>query len=147
MSENSFTYLEGEIKVFKTSRKNIQVKIEGLNEDIARVFLVNEVGGPIIDIPDNVKFRNVMTNKNLPLTSVNDRNSYLVTWIYTYELLEGEDVIFRLELQREQKKVFGLALYLKKLHIELIITSSPVVNREWYMHMSNSYQRSWHGQR
>ncbi|RHZ89324.1 hypothetical protein Glove_16g45 [Diversispora epigaea] len=114
MSENSFTYLEGEIKVFKTSRKNIQVKIEGLNEDIARVFLVNEVGEPIKDIPDNVEFRNVMTNKKLTLTPVNDRNSYLVTWIYTYELLEGENAIFRLELQREQKKVFGLALYLKK---------------------------------
>ena len=42
MSENNFLYVKGETKDFDTNHKNIRVKIEVLNEDIARVFLVDK---------------------------------------------------------------------------------------------------------
>ncbi|CAG8610652.1 8508_t:CDS:2 [Diversispora eburnea] len=51
-------------------------------------------------------FRNTTTNIDIPPTVVKDKEkekeSYLVTWMYSYELIENSEIIFKLEHKREQ---------------------------------------------
>ncbi|CAJ0846450.1 18496_t:CDS:2 [Entrophospora sp. SA101] len=64
MSENKILYVEGETKDFDTGHENIRVKIEVLNEDVARVFLVDKNDIPIDDL-ENVVFMNVATKNKV----------------------------------------------------------------------------------
>nr|CAG8592320.1 14325_t:CDS:2 [Entrophospora candida] len=85
MSEKTILYVKGETKDFDTEHKNIRVKIEVLNEDIARVFLVDKNDIPIDDLK-NVVFMNVATKNEITTVLVENRKSYLITWINSYEL-------------------------------------------------------------
>ncbi|CAG8519914.1 4542_t:CDS:2 [Ambispora leptoticha] len=98
----SFSYLSGESKIYSIATKNFRVKIETLNEDIARLFFVNKENNEPIDFPDNMVFRNTTTNTDISPTVVKDKESYLVTWMYSYELFENSKIIFKLEHKREQ---------------------------------------------
>ncbi|CAG8715978.1 16682_t:CDS:2 [Gigaspora margarita] len=63
MSANIFSYKSGEIGVFDTGHDNVQVKVEELNEDVARA-----------------------TKNEITLVEVKSQKSYLITWINSYEL-------------------------------------------------------------
>ena len=80
--------MRGEIKDFNTYHKNIRVKIEGLNEDIARVFLVDANDDQIV-ITENIVFINATTKKEISAVDVKGKKSYLITWIHSYELSVG----------------------------------------------------------
>ncbi|CAJ0631720.1 14793_t:CDS:2 [Entrophospora sp. SA101] len=90
MSEKKILYVKGETKDFDTEHKNIRVKIEVLNEDIARVFLVDKNDIPIDDLK-NVVFMNVATKNEITTVLVENRKSYLITWINSYELSVDEE--------------------------------------------------------
>nr|CAG8647570.1 4156_t:CDS:2 [Entrophospora candida] len=78
---------EGETKDFDT--ENIRVKIEVLNENIARVFLVGVNDNPI-EISENIVFKNETTKNKILTVLVKNRESYLIIWINSYELsVEG----------------------------------------------------------
>ncbi|CAJ0887486.1 5496_t:CDS:2 [Entrophospora sp. SA101] len=64
MSENKILYVEGETKDLDTGHENIRVKIEVLNEDVARVFLVDKNDIPIDDL-ENVVFMNEVTKNEI----------------------------------------------------------------------------------
>ena len=104
MSENKILYVEGETKDFDTDRENIRVKIEVLNEDVARVFLVDKNDIPIDDL-ENVVFMNVATKNKISTVLVENRKSYLITWINSYELSVDGRRIFKLNQQKEQRSV------------------------------------------
>ncbi|CAJ0637988.1 3737_t:CDS:1, partial [Entrophospora sp. SA101] len=90
MSENKILYVEGEIKDLDTGHENIQAKIEVLNEDVTRVFLVDKNDIPIDNL-ENVVFMNVATKNKVSTVLVENRKSYLITWR-----------IFKLNQQKEQ---------------------------------------------
>ncbi|CAG8726901.1 14013_t:CDS:2, partial [Racocetra persica] len=73
-----------ETKVFDISHENIQVMIEGINSDIAMVFLVYKNDNP--DESTKAVFMNVTTEEKIEPVRVKDRESYLVTWINNYDL-------------------------------------------------------------
>ncbi|CAG8711298.1 37366_t:CDS:1, partial [Gigaspora margarita] len=54
----------GETRVFNTSRDNIRVKVEGLNEDVAGVILVDETESPI-NVTEKVEFINKATKNRI----------------------------------------------------------------------------------
>src|SRR5439155_24587102 len=101
MSENKILYVEGETKDFDTDHENIRVKIEVLNEDVARVFLVDKNDIPIDDL-ENVVFMNVATKNKVSTVLVENRKSYLITWINSYELSVDGRRIFKLNQQKGQ---------------------------------------------
>ncbi|TLY02295.1 MAG: hypothetical protein E6K87_08205 [Thaumarchaeota archaeon] len=111
MSTNVFSYMRGEIKDFNTYHKNIRVKIEGLNEDIARVFLVDANDDQIV-ITENIVFINATTKKEISAVDVKGKKSYLITWIHSYELSVDGEKIFMLRQRKEQRGSFGLGDYL-----------------------------------
>ncbi|CAG8656500.1 6959_t:CDS:1, partial [Racocetra fulgida] len=113
MSANIFSYKAGETEVFDTGRDNIRVKVEELNEDVARVILVDEKGNPI-NIAEEMKFINKATKNGISPVEVKGQKSYLITWINSYELHVGNQKIFRLEAQRGhvKKENPNLAKYL-----------------------------------
>ncbi|KAF0464957.1 hypothetical protein F8M41_026391 [Gigaspora margarita] len=115
MSTNIFSYKAGETRVFDTGRDNIRVKVEELNEDVARVILVDENESPINAI-EEVKFINKATKNRIPPVEVKGQRSYLITWINSYELCVGNQKIFRLEAQRGhvQMENTNLAQYFVK---------------------------------
>ena len=115
MSENKILYVKGETKDFDTDHENIRVKIEVLNEDIARVFLVDKNDIPIDDL-ENVVFMNVATKNKVSTVLVENRKSYLITWINSYELFVDGRRIFMLKQQKEQNGglIKSLADYLVK---------------------------------
>ncbi|CAG8836481.1 39398_t:CDS:1, partial [Gigaspora margarita] len=90
---------EGETMVFDIGRDNIRVKVEGLNEDVARVILVNENESPI-NTTENVEFLNKSTKNGISPVDVKGQKSYLITWINSYELYVDNQKIFGLEAQR-----------------------------------------------
>ncbi|CAJ0646727.1 6544_t:CDS:2 [Entrophospora sp. SA101] len=100
-----------EIKDFNTYHKNIRVKIEGLNEDIARVFLVDANDDQIV-ITENIVFINATTKKEILAVDVKGKKSYLITWIHSYELSVDGEKIFMLSQRKEQRGSFGLGDYL-----------------------------------
>ncbi|CAG8564359.1 10379_t:CDS:2, partial [Dentiscutata erythropus] len=61
----------GETRVFDTSRDNIRVKVEELNEDVARVILVDENGSPI-NTAEEIKFINQATKNEISPVEVKD---------------------------------------------------------------------------
>ncbi|CAG8547717.1 41975_t:CDS:2 [Gigaspora margarita] len=85
MSENIFSYMAGETRVFGTSHDNIQVNIEGLNEDVTRVILVDKNESPI-NTTEKVEFINKATKNGISPVEVKGQKSYLITWINSYEL-------------------------------------------------------------
>ena len=114
MSENKILYVEGETKDFDTDHENIRVKIEVLNEDVARVFLVDKNDIPIDNL-ENVVFMNIATKNKITTVLIENRKSYLITWINSYELSVDGMKIFKLKQQKEQSSVeASLARYLKK---------------------------------
>ena len=111
MSENKILYVEGETKDFDTDHENIRVKIEVLNEDVARVFLVDKNDIPIDDL-ENVVFMNVATKNKVSTVLVENRESYLIN---SYELSVDGRRIFKLNQQKEQSSVeISLARYFQK---------------------------------
>ncbi len=111
MSENKILYVEGETKDFDTDHENIRVKIEVLNEDVARVFLVDKNDIPIDDL-ENVVFMNVATKNKVSTVLVENRKSYLIN---SYELSVDGRRIFKLNQQKEQSSVeISLARYFQK---------------------------------
>jgi len=122
MSENKILYVEGETKDFDTDHENIRVKIEVLNEDVARVFLVDKNDIPIDDLErsscqgiENVVFMNVTTKNKVSTVLVENRKSYLITWINSYELSVDGRRIFKLNQQKKQSSVeISLARYFQK---------------------------------
>ncbi|CAJ0827501.1 4705_t:CDS:2 [Entrophospora sp. SA101] len=115
MSEKKILYVKGETKDFDTEHKNIRVKIEVLNEDIARVFLVDKNDIPIDDLK-NVVFMNVATKNEITTVLVENRKSYLITWINSYELSVDGKRIFKLKQRKEQSSEFiSLAKYLNNV--------------------------------
>ncbi|CAG8762040.1 12593_t:CDS:1, partial [Dentiscutata erythropus] len=84
MSENIFSYENGETKTFNTNNDNIKVTVEGINGDIARVFLVDK-NNKTYELT-GVVFENAMTGKLLQPVKVKDKESYLITWLYNYKL-------------------------------------------------------------
>ncbi|CAJ0648912.1 760_t:CDS:2 [Entrophospora sp. SA101] len=116
MSENKILYVEGETKDLDTGHENIRVKIEVLNEDVARVFLVDKNDIPIDDL-ENVVFMNVATKNEITTVLVENRKSYLITWINSYELSVDGRRIFKLKQQKEQSiEIIPLSLagFIKK---------------------------------
>ncbi|KAF0470270.1 hypothetical protein F8M41_025409 [Gigaspora margarita] len=99
MSANIFSYKAGETRVFDTSRDNIRVKVEGLNEDVTRVILVDENESPI-DTIEKAKFTNKATENEITPVEVKGQKSYLITWINSYELYVDGDKIFKFKAQR-----------------------------------------------
>ena len=111
MSENKILYVEGETKDFDTDHENIRVKIEVLNEDVARVFLVDKNDIPIDDL-ENVVFMNVATKNKVSTVLVENRKSYLIN---SYELSVDGRRIFKLNQQKEQSSVeISSARYFQK---------------------------------
>jgi len=96
--------MRGEIKDFNTYHKNIRVKIEGLNEDIARVFLVDANDDQIV-ITENIVFINATTKKEISAVDVKGKKSYLITWIHSYELSVDGEKIFMLRPHRKSNVV------------------------------------------
>ncbi|CAG8730973.1 5771_t:CDS:1 [Dentiscutata erythropus] len=113
MSENIFSYVSGETKIFNTSNENIKVIVEGINGDIARVFLADKNDKPYEST--GVVFENATTEEPLQPVKVKDKESYLITWLYNYKLSMGSKLIFMLERRKEQKEaIISLAPFFKK---------------------------------
>ncbi|CAG8699529.1 15346_t:CDS:1, partial [Racocetra fulgida] len=110
MSEYVFSYVRRETKVFDTSHENIQVMIEGINSDIAMVFLVYKNDNP--DESTKVVFMNATAEEKIEPVRVKDRESYLVTWINNYELSVDGKRIFKLKQKKEQGAFRGLQEFL-----------------------------------
>ncbi|CAG8810063.1 7823_t:CDS:1, partial [Dentiscutata erythropus] len=89
----------GETGVFDTGRDNIRVKVEELNEDVARVILVDENESPI-DTIEKAKFINQVTENEITPVEVKGQKSYLITWINSYELRVDNEKIFKFKAQR-----------------------------------------------
>ncbi|KAF0392169.1 hypothetical protein F8M41_010567 [Gigaspora margarita] len=99
MSANIFSYKAGETRVFDTGRNNIRVKVEELNEDVARVILVDENESPI-DTIEKAEFINKATENEITPMEVKGQKSYLITWINSYELRVDNEKIFKFKAQR-----------------------------------------------
>ncbi|RIB02995.1 hypothetical protein C2G38_2255269 [Gigaspora rosea] len=99
MSAKIFSYKAGETRVFDTGRDDIRVKVEELNEDVARVILVDENESPI-DTIEKAKFINKATENEITPVEVKGQKSYLITWINSYELYVDSDKIFKFKAQR-----------------------------------------------
>ena len=111
MSENKILYVEGETKDFDTDHENIRVKIEVLNEDVVRVFLVDKNDIPIDNL-ENVVFMNIATKNKITTVLIENRKSYLIN---SYELSVDGRRIFKLNQQKEQSSVeISLARYFQK---------------------------------
>ncbi|CAJ0871560.1 20542_t:CDS:1, partial [Entrophospora sp. SA101] len=82
-----------------------------LNEDIARVFLVDANDDQIV-ITENIVFINATTKKEISAVDVKGKKSYLITWIHSYELSVDGEKNFMLRQQKEQRGSFGLGDYL-----------------------------------
>nr|CAG8574707.1 7365_t:CDS:1 [Entrophospora candida] len=116
MSENKILYVKGETKDFDTYHEKIRVKIEVLNEDVARVFLVDKNDIPIDDL-ENVVFMNEATKNKITAILVEDIKSYLITWMNSYKLSVDGRRIFKLNQQKEQsgdKILTSLTPFFKK---------------------------------
>ncbi|CAG8749517.1 13790_t:CDS:2, partial [Dentiscutata erythropus] len=76
MSANIFLYKAGETRVFNTSHDSIRVKVEGLNEDVARVILVDENESPI-DTIEKAKFINQATKNEITPVEVKAQRGHV----------------------------------------------------------------------
>ncbi|CAH1769743.1 14540_t:CDS:1, partial [Entrophospora sp. SA101] len=80
------------------------------------VFLVDKNDIPIDDL-ENVVFMNVATKNEITTVLVENRKSYLITWINSYELSVDGRRIFKLKQQKEQSiEIIPLSLagFIKK---------------------------------
>ncbi|CAG8836696.1 28738_t:CDS:1, partial [Gigaspora margarita] len=74
-------------------------KVEELNEDVARVILVDENESPI-DTIEKAKFINKATENEITPVEVKNQKSYLITWINSYELRIDNEKIFKFKAQK-----------------------------------------------
>ncbi|CAG8822898.1 23843_t:CDS:1, partial [Racocetra persica] len=100
MSENIFSYMSKQTKIFDTSNENIKVTVEGINGDIARIFLVDKNDKPYEST--DVVFMNATTGEELHPISFKDEKSYFITWMYNYKLSVDDKQIFMLKQRKEQ---------------------------------------------
>ncbi|CAG8663959.1 20969_t:CDS:1, partial [Gigaspora margarita] len=84
---------------------NIQIRIEKVTSDVARIYFVNNRGCQI-QVPVNTILRNTTDNQNEPIHN----NSFYITWVPNYILFYNGAEVFRLENQNQQAIKGGLDL-------------------------------------
>ncbi|RIB14243.1 hypothetical protein C2G38_2040367 [Gigaspora rosea] len=94
--KSSFSYKNDNINVIYVDN-NIQIRIERVTSDVARVYFVNNRGRQI-QVPANTIFRNTTNNQNEPIHN----NSFYITWVPNYILFHNGAEIFKLENQKQQ---------------------------------------------
>jgi len=97
----SFSYKNDNINVVRFGR-DINMRMERVNNDVARIYFVDD-RGTNIQIPDGFVLRDNIANVNVrPLLVHNGFGNYFTSWISSYSLLRNGIEIFALSNQRQQ---------------------------------------------
>ncbi|CAG8799771.1 18990_t:CDS:1, partial [Dentiscutata erythropus] len=91
-----FSYQNDNVNVLHIGR-NIEARIERIDEDIATIYFVDNQGVQVPPPPNSV-LKNISTNRNVPYR----RNEFLITWMSNYSFLQNGLEVFRLERQKKQ---------------------------------------------
>ncbi|KAF0470297.1 hypothetical protein F8M41_025393 [Gigaspora margarita] len=102
--KSSFSYKNDNINVIYVD-SNIQIRIEKVTSDVARMYFVNNRGRQI-EVPANTILRNTTNNQNEPIHN----KSFYITWVPNYNLFYNGAEVFRLENQKQQAIKGGLDL-------------------------------------
>jgi hypothetical protein len=97
MFNGSFSYKTDRERTIRLDA-NLQLRMARLDEDIARLFFVDQDGEELLEMPAGFVLRNAVTAVNAARLG----NSFVVTWTASYILLQNDNVIVRLDNQKQQ---------------------------------------------
>lgn len=90
---------------YKTDRErtvrvddNLQLRMLRLDQNIARLFFIDQAEQELPQLPAGFVLRDAVT----AIDAARLANSFLVTWTASYVLLRDDNVIMRLDNQRQQ---------------------------------------------
>ena len=82
--------------------KNTTVRVEKLNQDIARIYFVNDKDVSI-RVPNGMVLKNVTSNNSIiPYGVYNDIESYMITWVSDIVMYWNGKEVFSLINQKQQ---------------------------------------------
>ncbi|CAG8451297.1 6799_t:CDS:1 [Paraglomus brasilianum] len=97
---SSFSYKNDNVNVVRFGR-DINMRMERVNNDVARIYFVDD-RGTNIQIPNGFVLRDNIANVNVRPLLNNGFGNYFTSWISNYSLLRNGIEMFALSNQKQQ---------------------------------------------
>ncbi len=100
MLRQSFSYFNDNTHVFQID-DNTQCRITRLDNSVARMyFMILDGNGDYMAaaVPPNLALRESVTRRPVPVF----RDSMIITWTASYELMDNANVVLSLDVERQQ---------------------------------------------